>query len=254
MIHCQGLTLQVVVDLVNRRNASHLSCTLATMHMSTWPPLPSSDHRKSMGVWQVVLHVLCCLCCLTPLEARRSPSWPVCVSTVASGLLHAASHKHNTLLTACLACSSGPWIHRFRAHVLQLANQEGPCTVRSTKKLPLALAVLQLFRGPGCACLLLTGELQLHGVHTLCVRACKLRLFVTQLLVQALCCGAALIAGEALQTCTLVSTPYHWTFQMLWVLYWLTICLLVTITTWLLVVQPVRSAKKAARVVLFSLL
>ena len=62
-----------------------------------------------------------------------------------------------------------------------------------------------------------------------------------------LCTVAALIAGEALRTCTLVSTPYHWTFQMLWVLYWLTICLLVTFTTWLLVVQPVRSAKRAAK-------
>ena len=56
------------------------------------------------------------------------------------------------------------------------------------------------------------------------------------------------MAGEALRTCTLVSTPYHWTFQMLWVMYWLTICLLVTFTTWLLVVQPVRSAKRAAKV------
>lgn len=59
---------------------------------------------------------------------------------------------------------------------------------------------------------------------------------------------AALVAGEALRTCTLVSTPYHWTFQILWVLYWLTICLLVTTTTWLLAIQPVRSAKKAAKV------
>ena len=31
-------------------------------------------------------------------------------------------------------------------------------------------------------------------------------------------------------------------------MYWLTICLLVTITTWLLAIQPVRSAKKAAKV------
>ena len=51
-----------------------------------------------------------------------------------------------------------------------------------------------------------------------------------------------------MRTCTLVSTPYHWTFQMLWVMYWLTICLLVTITTWLLAIQPVRSAKRAAKV------
>lgn len=58
---------------------------------------------------------------------------------------------------------------------------------------------------------------------------------------------AALGAGEALRSCTLVSTPYHWTFQMLWVMYWLTICLLVICTTWLLVVQPVRSAKQAAK-------
>lgn len=59
---------------------------------------------------------------------------------------------------------------------------------------------------------------------------------------------AALVAGEAFRTVTLVSTPYHWTFQLLWVLYWLTICLLVTFTTWLLVVLPVRSAKRAAKV------
>ncbi|KAA6424687.1 MAG: hypothetical protein FRX49_05354 [Trebouxia sp. A1-2] len=35
--------------------------------------------------------------------------------------------------------------------------------------------------------------------------------------------------------------------QMLWVMYWLTICMLVCFTTWLLVVQPVRSAKQAAK-------
>ena len=35
---------------------------------------------------------------------------------------------------------------------------------------------------------------------------------------------------------------------MLWVMYWLTICVLVCFTTWLLVVQPVRSAKRAAKV------
>jgi len=35
---------------------------------------------------------------------------------------------------------------------------------------------------------------------------------------------------------------------MLWVMYWLSVCLLVTFTTWLLVVQPVRSAKRAAKV------
>ncbi len=45
-----------------------------------------------------------------------------------------------------------------------------------------------------------------------------------------------------------MSTPYHWTFQMLWVMYWLSICVLVCFTTWLLVVQPVRSAKQAAKV------
>lgn len=65
---------------------------------------------------------------------------------------------------------------------------------------------------------------------------------------EALLCFAALVAGEALRTCTLVLSPYHWTFHMLWVMYWLTICLLVTITTWLLAIQPVRSAKKAAKV------
>ncbi|DBA84654.1 hypothetical protein WJX77_004977 [Trebouxia sp. C0004] len=58
---------------------------------------------------------------------------------------------------------------------------------------------------------------------------------------------AALGSGEALRSVTLVSTPYHWTFQMLWVMYWLSICLLVCFTTWLLVVQPVRSAKQAAK-------
>lgn len=31
-------------------------------------------------------------------------------------------------------------------------------------------------------------------------------------------------------------------------MYWLTICVLVCFTTWLLVVQPVRSAKRAAKV------
>ncbi|KAL3134644.1 hypothetical protein ABBQ32_007654 [Trebouxia sp. C0010 RCD-2024] len=59
--------------------------------------------------------------------------------------------------------------------------------------------------------------------------------------------ASTLVAGEALRTCTLVSTPYHWTFHMVWVMYWLSICLLVTTTTWLLAIQPVRSAKKAAK-------
>ena len=35
---------------------------------------------------------------------------------------------------------------------------------------------------------------------------------------------------------------------MLWVVYWLTITGLVLFVTWLLVIQPVRSAKQAAQV------
>ena len=63
------------------------------------------------------------------------------------------------------------------------------------------------------------------------------------------CCQlAALGVSEAVRSVTLVSSPYHWTFEMLWVVYWLTIVLLVLGVTWLLVLQPVRSAKRAAKV------
>lgn len=56
-----------------------------------------------------------------------------------------------------------------------------------------------------------------------------------------------LIISEIVRSVTLVSSPYHWTFQMLWVVYWLTITNLVLFVTWLLVVQPVRNAKQAAK-------
>lgn len=62
------------------------------------------------------------------------------------------------------------------------------------------------------------------------------------------CSVAAVGISEAVRTVTLVSSPYHWTFQMLWVVYWLTITALVLFTTWLLVIQPVHSAKQAAKV------
>lgn len=63
-------------------------------------------------------------------------------------------------------------------------------------------------------------------------------------------CTAALVTSEIVRSVTLVSSPYHWTFEMLWVVYWLTIIALVLFVTWLLVLQPVRKAKQAAKVYL----
>lgn len=113
------------------------------------------------------------------------------------------------------------------------AKMQEPDRCNSNKLLHCSSAIWlhMLSMSPSCTCIILLSV------------SARLRLW----------CVAALVAGEALRTCTLVSTPYHWTFQILWVLYWLTICLLVTTTTWLLAIQPVRSAKKAAKVGLLTL-
>jgi membrane protein implicated in regulation of membrane protease activity len=51
--------------------------------------------------------------------------------------------------------------------------------------------------------------------------------------------------NEVLRTLTLVSTPYHWTFEMLWMTYWLSLIFLIVSVTTLLVWVPVRDSVKA---------
>ena len=49
---------------------------------------------------------------------------------------------------------------------------------------------------------------------------------------------AGIVIGEICRTVTLVSSPYHWPFEILWIVYWLSILVIIMSFTGLLVLLP----------------
>ena len=59
---------------------------------------------------------------------------------------------------------------------------------------------------------------------------------------------AGIVVGEICRTVTLVSSPYHWPFEILWIVYWLSILVIIMSFTGLLVLLPNWDTIKARQV------